>query len=179
MGVGCVLLGCGGKVVIDTGPGTGTGGGGSGGAATMALVTKTFDPNGPCAVNTDLNPPGADFLIVASQPISCQETLPAAFSSPMCNDAPFVWEVCVGLSPASLAVGTVALTDPSINAEEQDTGGCMQDCCESGQILNEMGSVQITAVDASSVTFTVAGASTMSPNGTIGVNGTYTAQRCP
>jgi hypothetical protein len=212
MGTGFVALGCGGKVVLDTGAGgagvgsvgatvsgtggttvsgtaTGTGattvsgtttgtGAGGGGAESMALLETTFDPSGPCAFNQQNNPPGALFFVVSNVPISCAHDLPDAFATAQCGGKPFVWEVCVAVPPSSIAAGSVDLSSPEVNAEEADAGGCKKNCCGSGGIFNE-GTLTFDAVETSSVTFTFSGVDIMSQWGTVGLDGTYTAQRCP
>ncbi len=165
-----ILLACGGQ----QGP-TGNAGGTS---APTALVVSSADVNGPCFANESQNRPGWIFLIIASQPITCSQTLPAALGNP-CGEGPMVWEVCVALPSSALAVGTVDFTMGMTNVEEQDTGGCSNpgECC-AAEDLDGLGSVAISASDSSSVTFKLtarglAGDSSVSPDGT------YTAMRCP
>jgi hypothetical protein len=177
------LLGCAPHVLLDSAAGGAQGG--SGGALSTAhataVVAKTFDPDGPCAMNESTSPPDAVFVLASSGTISCAQTLPSAFSQTTCAASdPLVWEICVALPPSSLAVGTIDLTAGGLNAEEEDVGGCTGGaCCESTSIFSEQGTLEISAVDASSVTFTLAGTgANVSPSGVVDANGTYTATRC-
>ena len=184
MGAGFVGLGCGGKVVLDGSSGAGgTGGGGAGGTGAgsfLALVVPTLDAEAPCHNNPQLNPPGAVFFLVSNAPITCADDLPVAFDGSPCASAPFVWEACVAVAPSALAVGSIDLTSAGVNAEEEDTGGeCASTCCSTSTILSGGGTLDITAVDASQVSFTFSDADATLADGTVDLNGTYTAPRCP
>jgi hypothetical protein len=174
------MLGCGARVIDGTSPGS-TSATGGGEPAPIAVVARAADPGGPCYLNESLNPSGAVFVIVASESITCSETLPAAITDTTCGPgSPFVWEVCVALLPSSLAIGTVDLTAAGLNAEEMDVGRCNGNCCGGSSVFSGQGTLEITAVDASSVTFALAGTSeSASVDGTVTANGTYTAPRCP
>jgi hypothetical protein len=144
------------------------------GGPSAALVVNAADPNSPCYNNASENPPGAVFVLVASQAITCAQTLPPAFDAG-CN-ASLVSEFCVGLAPSSLVLGTIDFTAGVANAGYAYIGGCPEyaGCCGGYTNFNKRGTMNITAVNSSSVTFTLSG-----PDGDATGNGTYTALRCP
>jgi hypothetical protein len=190
MGVAFVLLACGGNVAIDDGSGAASGPGGAsgqggastigsgeagGGGAVVALVTSHPDPNIPCLQ------PGALFVVVASQAISCAQMLPGPITRACVSPStPFVWELCVTLpSSSALAVGTIDLESGAYNSQVATEGGCPGSCCNTwgGSVK---GTLQILTVDASSVSFTLAGTGEQTSSfGTVAADGTYNAVRCP
>jgi hypothetical protein len=144
------------------------------GGPSTALVVGAADPNSPCYNNAAENPDAAVFVVVASQPITCAQTLPPEFDGG-CSSS-LVSEFCVGLAPSSLVVGTLDFAVDVANAGYAYVGGCpqYQGCCGGYTNFDRRGTMSITAVSASSVTFTLAG-----PDGDATGNGTYTALRCP
>jgi hypothetical protein len=190
---------CGGKVVVDenTTPtsGTGTGGaaanqgassgtgvGGGTGSGFNAIVTRGL--SGPCVVNAMTIPPGEVFLLLASQPITCDATLPAGFTNPECAPTPFNWEICFAFAPAALTPNTWSFVgvDNPLHSAESDVGGCAGQCCASASAFPTTGSLTITAASASSVSFTLEGTTGLAGfhgNGTIDSDGSYVAPRCP
>ena len=181
--------------VGGAGGGIDTGGAGGGGPLTNVLITRSLDPHGPCVTNAADNPPGALFMLVASAPISCAQTLPAAMAAvyeaptfPCLIDGPFTWEVCFAIPPSFAAPGTYSLAFPSINPEEMDVGGCAQpsccgggQCCAGGELVYTSGQLTVTSADASQMSFTLEGTNVMrsGAGGLVTSDGEYTAPICP
>jgi hypothetical protein len=168
----------------STSASAGTGGAGSGGGGiaggTQAVVVTSTDGTGPCALSPTMDPSDV-FLLVASQPISCDATLAPGFSDPGCLPSPFVWELCFPLAPSQLVPGSFAFTETSnpLGSAEADSGGCSGSCCAGGESFPVSGTFTITAASASSVAFTLAGTSKNIGPGVIDADGSYVASICP
>jgi hypothetical protein len=175
MALTLALSGCGGNVVVD---------GSAASQASNALVVKVPVPGGICAVGAAQDPPGAVFLLVASQPITCaQPELLLDLECPAGPQPSAVWEACIPLQPplAPTTIDILAFAPPVTLAVA--TAGCAN---RSEGIVQD-GALAITTVDPSSMTLTLSGTTQqLLKNGAIGdgtyevsADGTYEALRCP
>jgi hypothetical protein len=175
MALTLALSGCGGNVVVD---------GSAAAQASNALVVNVPEPDGICAVVAAKGAPGAVFLLVASQPITCAHPellldlrCPAGEAEPST-----LWEVCIPLQPPLAPMTTDILAIAPLVELASAPAGCAN---SSGEILQQ-GALAITTVDSSSMTLTLSGTSqqvfTAFPGGTayeVNADGTYEALRCP
>jgi hypothetical protein len=174
------MSGCGGVVV----EGVDGGGGNVTASASNALVVRGPDPGGMCAIEAAMDPPGAVFLLVASQPIACAhpELLPDLECPARGAEVPALWEACIPLQPA-LAPTRIdfSLYGPAVELVAAAAG------CEGPSAgIMQQGALAITAVSPSSMTLTLSGTAQQRLKGSIGdgfyevdADGSYEALRCP
>jgi hypothetical protein len=144
-------------------------------------VVKNPGPIGPCIASPNVHVPGEVFLLVASQPISCDAPLPAGFSDPGCGPSAYTWEICFPFAPAALTPSSFTFTPSSnpLSSAVSDVGGCPGTCCASEAPFPVAGSLTITAASNASVSFTLAGTTGNDGGGTVTSDGSYVAPRCP
>jgi hypothetical protein len=174
------LSGCGGKVAID---GELSKPGDSGGAPEIwnALLMTKMDPNGLCSFHAEQNQPGAVFLFVASQPITCEQPeLPGLQCSAETPGQPSLWEICIPIQPE---LAPKALDFHSYGGYA-NFASMAPDCGPTVLGFLQQGSLAITAVDPSTVTFTLSGTNDPvinppPPGNEMAADGEYAALRCP
>jgi hypothetical protein len=150
-------------------------------AWSTALVTTAPGPKGPCLIDAKLNPPNAEFVIIASQAVTCSQTLPPNlvdfFDHSNYGPFPTQWEVCIPLPVSSLVLGTVALDTPVDAVAE--SGDNM--ASEFGLSLEPDVTMQITDLTQDSATIVLNGTK-LYLDGTLdgggSADGTYVALRC-
>lgn len=193
--LGAALLGCGNVIVDGIGGGTSstttssTSSTTGSPSPTWALLVKDPAPT-PCSLNTNANPPGALFLLVANQPITCDQPMPSDIPLDFSLDpdsCPAVavtqWEVCWALPSSSLVPGgTVDLTYPTSPGHNIEAAANQSKDCSVGQ-ADAHGTLQVDAVDASSVSVTLSVSDFKLPPGiksttTVVTSGAYDAVRC-
>jgi hypothetical protein len=131
-------------------------------------------PDGSSGVTTTgggpADDPNALFLFVANVGQSCGDPF-AALSG--CSKQEY--QVTIVLPTALQAVGTYPLDQLATAGESEPEGGGV---CSGGGGSYWDGTIQITAIDATHVDFTLAGTSLLFLTGGATANGTYAAKRC-
>jgi hypothetical protein len=166
------LSGCGGKFVID---------------GANALITPLSEDltgaYGLCDEVAINDMKVSTVLLVASQPVTCGPPVIPVLLDPMgygtapdAGDGEF-WEACFAL-PTDLAPGTFDLSDLSGPPGEAATYETTYEGSVVGGLFT-MGSLSITTVGPSSVSFAVSGMYEGAANQQVVANGTYEALRCP
>jgi hypothetical protein len=200
--VSILVLGCQSQVIgggsTSTGAGGGGGGvttgpvepgtGGAGGGTTtpvddgpaIAMLQSQIPPvvggftSGAGAVTSTGSGTGVDpnslVLFVSNTAQSCGDPYQTAGG---CATA--THQVIITLAPASQAVGTYLL-DQSAYMSESEPGG--NGTCSGGGGSYWDGTIQVTAIDATHVDFTLAGTAQIIGSGGTS-DGSYTAKRCP
>lgn len=137
---------------------------GSGGGATTS-TTSSSSSGGGCGID-----PTTVYLEVASPSLTC--------GVPQNTSVCGTWSVSIGIPAARLVVGDIPLSDPSLIATFGELGQGTAGQCPGGGGSFGSGVLSITAVDASSVTFSLSGTQAFDL-ATGSADGDYVAQRCP
>jgi len=182
MAIALALFGCGGKVAVDREAGSAPPAGIAGNAL---VLTQTPPDDFLCSSDVDeypnLYPPGTVYLFVASQPITCAQPElvwgppPDMHCAPAAAGHPFLWEACIPLLP-ELAPETIDFYSYGAYAE---LASVTPDCSTASLPLLQAGTIAITMVDPSSVTFSLSGTDQTLLEGHVASDGTYEALRCP
>lgn len=177
-GTGAATTGVGGTGGTTTGVG-GTGAGGTGGAPSIALITPSPSPVSPCYANPQLLPPDPVFLLVASDPLSCAETLPPGLDHmPDPPHGHVAWELCLSFPSSALATGTlIEVPSPGVTGFEIATNGGTT----SGTIVSGPASITFASVDTTQAMVSLQGTNELLSFGNIPIDpdGSYLAPRCP
>lgn len=169
---------------VDPKPGTG----GAGGGTTMPVddgpviamlhsqipPVKGGDTSGAGAVTSTGSGAGVDpdslVLFVSNTAQSCGDPYQTAAGCAVSTH-----QVIITLAPASQAVGTYSLDQIAYMSESEPGGG---GTCSGGGGSYWDGTIQITAIDATHVDFTLAGTTQIIGGGGTS-DGAFTAKRCP
>lgn len=146
-------------------PSTSSGGNVSGTAS--ALSMRAGDVPAGTVFNDD--PESLVLFVSSSSPIDCESPV----AEPACIDSP-TWELVLSIPPELNRVGVIDLADPRIGFHEDLR---LSECngFGSGEGNGFWGTLEITSMDDTSVSFTISGITVTTD---MSFDGTYVAERC-